>query len=163
MLGVDFAHRWTQTREYVAAMRELWTKDEASFDGRYIKFPPVRCYPKPVRKGGPPVIIGSKDKNALRWVARWADGWCPIFLTPAQLKDELGKLRAECAAANSDFARMDITIMRREMRGERTDVQAGLGQYAAAGAHRFVIMMLEAGLRPENYQAELRRLATLYV
>ena len=32
----------------------------------------------------------------------------------------------------------------------------------AAGAHRFV-MMLEAGLRPENYQAELRRLATLYV
>ena len=65
ILGVDFAHRWTQTREYVAAMRELWTKDEASFDGRYIKFPPVRCYPKPARKGGPPVIIGSKDKNAL--------------------------------------------------------------------------------------------------
>ena len=32
-----------------------------------------------------------------------------------------------------------------------------------AGAHRFVIMMLEAGLRPENYQAELRRFPTLYV
>ena len=103
ILGADFAHRWTQTREYVAAMRELWTKDEASFDGRYIKFPPVRCYPKPARKGGPPVIIGSKDKNALRWVARWGDGWCPIFLTPPQLKDELVKLRAECAAAGSDF------------------------------------------------------------
>jgi hypothetical protein len=61
------------------------------------------------------------------------------------------------------FRSDDITIMRREMRGERADVQAGLGRYAAAGAHRFVIMMLEAGLRPENYQAELRRLATLYV
>ena len=53
--------------------------------------------------------------------------------------------------------------MRRELRGERADVLAGLEQYAAAGAHRFVIMMLEAGLRPENYQAELRRLASLYV
>ena len=50
--------------------------------------------------------------------------------------------------------------MRREMRGERAEVQAGLEQYAAAGAHRFVIMMLEAALRPENYQAELRRLAS---
>ena len=150
LMGADFAHRWTQTREYVAAMRELWTKDEASFDGRYIKFPPVRCYPKPARQGGPPVIIGSKDKNALRWVARWGDGWCPIFLTPPQLKDELVKLRAECAAAGSNFDRMDITIMRREMRGERAGVQAGLEQYAAAGAHRLVIMMLEAGLLPEK-------------
>jgi probable F420-dependent oxidoreductase len=163
LLGVDFAHRWTQTREYVAAMRELWTRDEASFDGRYIKFPPVRCYPKPARKGGPPVIIGSKDKNAVGWVARWGDGWCPIFLTPPQLKEELARLRAECSAAHSDFERKDITIMRREMRGARAEVQAGLEQYAAAGAHRFVIMMLDAALRPENYQVELRRLASLYV
>jgi probable F420-dependent oxidoreductase len=163
ILGADFDHRWTQTREYVAAMRELWGKDEASFDGRYIKFPPVRCYPKPARKGGPPVLIGSKDKNALRWVARWGDGWCPIFLSPAQLKEDLGKLRAECAAAGSDFERMDITIMRRELRGGRAEVQAGLEQYAAAGAHRFVVMMMDAGLRPENCQAELNRLASLYV
>ena len=163
LLGVDFAHRWTQTREHIAAMRELWTRDEASFDGRYVKFPPVRCYPKPARKGGPPVIIGSKDKNALRWVARWADGWCPIFLSPAQLRDELAKLKAECDSAGSDFERKEITLMRREMRGARAEVQAGLEQYAAAGAHRFVIMTLDAALRPENYQAELQRLASLYV
>jgi probable F420-dependent oxidoreductase len=163
ILGVDFDHRWTQTREYVAAMRELWNKDEASFDGRYVKFPPVRCYPKPARKGGPPVLIGSKDKNALRWVARWGDGWCPIFLSPAQLTEDLGKLRAECAAAGTNFERMDITIMRRELRGGRAEVQAGLYQYAAAGAHRFVVMMMDAGLRPENCQAELNRLASLYV
>jgi alkanesulfonate monooxygenase SsuD/methylene tetrahydromethanopterin reductase-like flavin-dependent oxidoreductase (luciferase family) len=141
----------------------LWTRDEASFDGRYAKFPPVRCYPKPARKGGPPVIIGSKDRNALRWVARWADGWCPIFLSPAELKDELAKLRAECAAAGSDFERKEITLMRREMRGERAEVHTGLAQYAAAGAQRFVIMMLGGALRPESYQAELRRLASLYV
>ncbi len=163
ILGVDFDHRWTQTREHVAAMRELWSKEEASFEGRYVKFPPVRCYPKPARKGGPPIIIGSKDRNALRWVARWGDGWCPIFLTPAQLSEELGKLRAECAAARTDFARMDITIMRRELRGERADVQTGLKQYADAGAHRFVLMLIGGQLRPDSYAAELRRLAALYV
>jgi len=163
ILGADFAHRWTQTREYVAAMRELWSRDEASFEGRYISFPPVRCYPKPARKGGPPVIIGSKDKNALRWVARWGDGWCPIFLSPAELAENLRKLRAECDAARRDFSALDITLMRRELRGGRAEVQAGLVQYAEAGAHRMVVMMLEAGLRPENYASELRRLAALYV
>jgi probable F420-dependent oxidoreductase len=163
ILGADFAHRWTQTREYIAAMRELWTKEEASFEGRYVKFPPVRCYPKPARKGGPPVIIGSKDKNALRWVARWGDGWCPIFLSPAQLSEELGKLRAECAAAGTDFGRMDITIMRRELRGERAEVQAGLKHYAEAGAHRFVLMLIGGQLKPDSYAAELRRLAAIYV
>jgi probable F420-dependent oxidoreductase len=163
ILGVDFAHRWSQTREYVAAMRELWSRDEASFEGRYIKFPPLRCYPKPARKGGPPVIIGSKDKNALRWVARWGDGWCPIFLSPAELKENLSKLRAECETAGRDFASLDITIMRRELRGDRAEVQAGLKQYVDAGAHRFVVMMLEVGLRPQNYASELRRLAELYV
>jgi probable F420-dependent oxidoreductase len=163
ILGADFAHRWTQTREYVAAMRELWSQDEASFEGRYVKFPPVRCYPKPARKGGPPVIIGSKDKNALRWVARWGDGWCPIFLSPSELKAELGKLRGECDTAGRDFQRLDITIMRRELRGERAEIQAGLEQYVAAGAHRLVLMMLGSALKPETYQAELNRLAALYL
>ncbi|HLK87900.1 MAG TPA: LLM class F420-dependent oxidoreductase [Candidatus Binataceae bacterium] len=163
ILGADFAHRWTQTREYVAAMRELWTREEASFEGRYVNFPPVRCYPKPARKGGPPVIIGSKDRNALRWVARWGDGWCPIFLSPAELETALGRLRAECDAAERDFARMDITIMRRELRGARAEVQSGLEQYAAVGAHRFVVMMLDGRLRPDNFRPELERIAALYV
>jgi alkanesulfonate monooxygenase SsuD/methylene tetrahydromethanopterin reductase-like flavin-dependent oxidoreductase (luciferase family) len=35
IMGGDFEHRWTQTRESVLAMKELWTKPEASFDGRY--------------------------------------------------------------------------------------------------------------------------------
>ncbi len=163
ILGADFAHRWTQTREYIAAMRELWTREQASFEGRYIRFPPVRCFPKPARKGGPPVIVGSKDRNALRWVARWGDGWCPIFLSPAALGAELARLRTGCEAAERDFARMDITIMRRELRGARAEVQGGLEQYAAAGAHRFVVMMLDGRLRPDNYRSELERIASLYV
>src|SRR6202795_5178882 len=106
LMGADFPHRWTQTKEYIAAMRELWTKDEASFEGKYVKFPPVRCYPKPARKGGPPVLIGSKDKNALRWVAQWGDGWCPILLSPDQMKVELAKLRDECGKAGTDYSKL---------------------------------------------------------
>ena len=62
-MGADFPHRWTQTREYIAAMRELWTKEEATFEGKYVKFPPVRLYPKPAQKGGPPVLSGARTRT----------------------------------------------------------------------------------------------------
>ncbi len=32
-MGGDFDHRWTQTRESILAMKELWTKPEAEFHG----------------------------------------------------------------------------------------------------------------------------------
>src|ERR1700688_252746 len=50
------------------------------------------------------VLIGSKDKNALRWVAQWGDGWCPILLSPDQMKSELSKLRVECTKAGRDYS-----------------------------------------------------------
>jgi probable F420-dependent oxidoreductase len=163
ILGVDFAHRWSQTREYVAAMRDLWTKPEPSFAGKYISFPPVRMYPKPAQAGGPPILIGSKDKNALRWVARWGDGWCPIFLAPPVLRGELRKLRGECERAERDLNRLDITIMKRELRGDRASVQSGVHEYEEAGAHRFVIMQVGAKMTASTYEAELERLAALYI
>jgi probable F420-dependent oxidoreductase len=163
ILGVDFPHRWTQTREYIAAMRELWTKEEATFEGTYVKFPPVRLFPKPAQKGGPPVLIGSKDRNALKWVARWGDGWCPIFLSPPAMRSELGKLREECNRVGTDFSRLDITIFKRGLRGDRAAIQAGLREYEDTGTHRFVLMLIGERLSPDNYATELERLAALYV
>jgi len=160
---VDFPHRWSQTREYVASMRELWTSPEASFNGKYVNFPPVRMYPKPTQPDGPPILIGSKDKHALRWVARWGDGWCPIFLPPPVLRDELSRLKGECEKAGRDFGRLDITIMKRELRGDRASVQSGLREYKEAGAHRFVIMQIGARMTDATYEAELERLAGLYL
>jgi len=163
MLGVDFAHRWSQTSEYIAAMRELWTKDEASFEGRYVKFPPVRLYPKPAQKAGPPVLIGSKDRNALRWAARWADGWCPIFLKPEELRDQLNKLRDECRKVGRDYDDLVITIMKRGLHGDRRAVQDGLKQYQDAGAQRFVLALIGARMTAANYVSELEQLASLYL
>ena len=51
LLGGDFPHRWTQTAEYVAAMRALWTKGEASFEGKYVKFPAIRFVSAPRAAG----------------------------------------------------------------------------------------------------------------
>src|SRR6202050_5957652 len=161
LLGVDFPRRWTQTAEFIAAMRELWSKDEASFEGKYVKFGPVRSNPKPIQQPGPPVIIGSLDKQALKRVAKWADGWCPIGVPHGYLKKQLSELRRECDAEKRDFAKLDITAVG-FVQGDRSAVQEGLKSYEEAGAHRFVIGV-PTQLKPEKYEAELTRLASLYV
>ena len=65
IMGGDFDHRWTQTREAILVMKELWTKTEAEYHGKYYDFPPVKSYPKPAQKPHPPVILGGHAKNVL--------------------------------------------------------------------------------------------------
>src|SRR5271163_566752 len=110
LLGVDFPRRWTQTAEYIAAMRELWTKGEASFEGKYVKFPAIRSYPRPAQPAGPPVLLGSRDKNALKRVAKWGDGWCPIRISVDEMKQATAELREECQKTGRDYARLDLTV-----------------------------------------------------
>jgi len=58
-MGGDYTHRWGQTREAVLAMKELWSKEEAAFHGKFYNFPPVISFPKPVQQPHPPIYIGA--------------------------------------------------------------------------------------------------------
>jgi probable F420-dependent oxidoreductase len=49
IMGVEFKRRWPMTREYIAAMKELWTKPEPSFEGKFVSFPKVKFFPSPHR------------------------------------------------------------------------------------------------------------------
>jgi|SRR6516225_1446858 probable F420-dependent oxidoreductase len=77
IMGGDFAHRWTQTRDAILAMKQLWTKDESEYHGPYYNFPAVRSFPKPAAKPHPPVLLGGSSKYVFKRIAEWGDGWLP--------------------------------------------------------------------------------------
>ncbi len=77
IMGADFDHRWTQTRDAMLAMKQLWTQDEAEYHGSYYDFPPVKLFPKPAQKPHPPVFLGGTAKNVLKRVVEYGDGWMP--------------------------------------------------------------------------------------
>ena len=78
--GLEFKDRWAIARERVVAMREIWTHDVAEFHGRFVDFDPIWCWPKPVQRGGPPILIGGGvDPNVIaRHVVDFGDGWIPL-------------------------------------------------------------------------------------
>jgi len=81
IMGGDFAHCWSQTRDGILAMKELWTKEEAEYHGKYYDFPAVRSFPKPAQKPHPPVFLGGAAKNVFKRVVEWGDGWLPARVT----------------------------------------------------------------------------------
>ena len=86
IMGGDFAHRWTQTRDAIMAMKELWTKEEAEYHGKYYNFPAVRSFPKPAQKPHPPILLGGADKNVFKRVVEWGDGWMPVIASAEEIQ-----------------------------------------------------------------------------
>src|SRR5688500_12385441 len=69
-IGADWTTRGKRTDEYIAAMRVLWSQDAAEFDGATVKFKDAYMYPRPVRPGGVPIMIGRDTEIAQKRVAR---------------------------------------------------------------------------------------------
>jgi hypothetical protein len=80
-------------REYLEAMRALWSQEEASYDGEFVKFGPSWAWPKTVQQPGVPVLIGAggTDKN-LAWIVRSADGWISTPMEP-DIEDKAARLK----------------------------------------------------------------------
>jgi len=91
-LGIPFERRAQRTCEYVDVMRKLWREEKTSFSGEFVNFKDARSFPKPARPGGVPIIFGGESAPALRWVARYGNGWFSVKLTPAQLAEKLERL-----------------------------------------------------------------------
>ncbi len=94
---VPAGKRRTVLKEYLEAMRALWTQDEASYDGQFVSFGPSWAYPKPPQ-GRIPVIIGAgAGPKTFDWIAANADGWMttPTTTDVAANADKLRKVWAE--------------------------------------------------------------------
>ena len=133
IFGGDFEHRWTQTREALEVMKELWTKDEAEYHGKYYNFPLVKSYPKPAQQPHPPIIIGGMARNVLRRIVTHGDGWLPNRITPAELEDSRKRLDAMAEEAGRDPKSITISVYGQP--AERDLVQS----YLNAGADRVVV------------------------
>ena len=76
MLGQQFAGRGTRLRHAIELLRQAWTGEPITFEGR-----PVLVRPRPVQRGGPPIIMGGSTPKAAQRAAQIADGFDPTDFT----------------------------------------------------------------------------------
>jgi probable F420-dependent oxidoreductase len=105
--GVAFADRRAVVAERVAAMKALWTEDEAGFEGEHVHFPPAFSWPKPVQRPHPPILLGGGGGPRLfEAIAAYGDGWMPIG--GAGVRKALPALHAAMEAAGRDPAELTV-------------------------------------------------------
>jgi probable F420-dependent oxidoreductase len=141
IMGGDFPHRWTQAKESLLALKELWTKEEAEFHGKYYDFPPVKMYPKPLQKPHPPILIGGMAKRVFNRIVEVGDGWLPNRVTPEEVQNGKSKIRSLCAESGRNPDDISITIY-----GQSPDKQL-ITDFINAGADRVVVS-------PQYYETE---------
>jgi probable F420-dependent oxidoreductase len=99
--GVPAASRRAVLREYMEAMQALWSEQEASYEGTFVRFEASWAWPKPVQQPRPPILLGaSGTARTFGWIASSADGW---LTTPAE--SDLERKIAELALAWQDAGR----------------------------------------------------------
>src|SRR5262249_53283540 len=109
-LGIPFARRAERTREYIAVMRSLWSDDVTTFDGEFVPVQSARSFPKPSRRGPPPVIVGGESRSALARAAEYGDGWFGFNLGPDEAAERIGLLRTLLAGRQRDPAQFEIVV-----------------------------------------------------
>jgi probable F420-dependent oxidoreductase len=150
-MGTAFRSRWRRLRETVEALRVLWRESEATYEGELVRFPAVRCDPKPVQPGGPPILLGGHGPKVYPRLARTYDGWCPIIDDPSSFAREVAKLRTVLQGAGRDPAAFQLSPFV-DPRGGSLSIDV-LKAYRDAGASRVVLFSQAAAAEMADGQA----------
>jgi len=150
--GVDPRKRFGKVKEHVEAMKQIWSRDEASYDGKHVSFAPMNSWPKPVQEGGPPILVAGNGRTVYDRVLDYGDAWFPNrlgdedkFAARIDKLQRLGKERGrDSVPVTLQLAPLDpAEIGRYEQRGvtrcvwylppaARDKVEPALDRYAAA-------------------------------
>jgi|JI10StandDraft_1071094.scaffolds.fasta_scaffold118706_3 probable F420-dependent oxidoreductase len=105
-VGANLAERGPRTDEAIEIIRRHWTEQKVEHHGRFHDFGPVKIEPKPVRPGGPPILVGGRKAVSMRRAGRLGDGYishmCDAATYAANLRTIAGHAR-EAGRAGRPF------------------------------------------------------------
>jgi alkanesulfonate monooxygenase SsuD/methylene tetrahydromethanopterin reductase-like flavin-dependent oxidoreductase (luciferase family) len=117
-------------------MRRLWREDVTSFEGEFARVQSARSFPKPVRTGGVPVIVGGESRAALARAAEYGDGWYGFNLGPDEAGEKIAALRGMLAQRGRDAGGVEVVVAPFSKPVEPADVE----RYRALGVDELVIV-----------------------
>lgn len=112
--GVRFASPLGRTREYVEIVRRALRRERLNYDGEHFALPlpdgpgkALRLTVRPARKHIPLYLASIGPKN-LALTGEIADGWLPVFFSPAHAGEQLDRIRAGAEAAGRSLDGFDV-------------------------------------------------------
>jgi probable F420-dependent oxidoreductase len=153
--GYPFDHRVSRFTEGLEILVPLLHGERVTFEGRYHRAVDAELIPRPVRPGGPPILIAGKQPRMLELVARHADQWNAAWYgRPAEadeLRVRLANLHAALDVAGCDPATLALTAgifvafedaapdaPERAIRGTPNEIADALAGYSDLGVSHLI-------------------------
>ena len=108
--GVDYRTRFQLLKEQVRAMKEIWTKEESEFHGKFVNFDKMRSFPKPYQRPHPPIIMGGAGQKSLECVVEVCDGWAPFLLEWSKTKEIIAELQQRAVTIGRDLDSIEMSV-----------------------------------------------------
>lgn len=162
-LGQDFKNRGIRSEEQVEVLRQLWTRELVTFEGRWHKITDAGINPLPVQRPIP-IWFGGTAERALRRLARLGDGWLPLMDPDENCRAAIEKIRAYTREAGRDPSR--IGIEGRISHGQKSEEtwRKELEAWRSLGATHASFNTMKAGLNsPTAHLEAIRRFAEVAV
>jgi probable F420-dependent oxidoreductase len=158
-IGVPWERRAQRTREYIEAMRKLWSDDLSSYAGEFVRFEGVRSYPKPVRGAKLPVFFGGESGPALRRVADYGNGWCGFNLSPDEAAAKIKRIEELLKANGRSRSEVEFAVSPYTKPVSKDDLK----RYRDAGAEEMVLVNLRPARTEPEIVSQLEQLARDWV
>ncbi|MBQ0721108.1 MAG: LLM class F420-dependent oxidoreductase [Gammaproteobacteria bacterium] len=123
-LGQDFSTRGRRVEEQIELLRQLWSNELVTFEGKWDTIIDAGINPLPVQQPLP-IWMGGWADPMIRRIARIGDGWFAFFKPDDTGKHLIGKLRQYAEEADRDPADIGIEAW---ITVNNADIQAGWNQ-----------------------------------
>lgn len=160
-LGVPFPsmkERFEQLEETLQIAKQMWSDNDGAFDGKHYQLAETICYPQPISKPHPPIMIGgSGEKKTLRLVAKYADASnFDTGMGVEGIRHKLGILKDHCHDLQRDYNQIERTVIHHVTKPEATDLLIDFcGTLAKEGIQHVIFNMHHVEtLKPLDYFAE---------
>lgn len=150
--GVPMPERGRRADELLRVLKTIWTTDPVEFRGEYYRVPRSFIGPKPVQKPHPPIFMAAYTPDAMKRVAKEADGWFPVAIpigATGQMFDSIKEMALEfgrdpaalklIVRANVDLCDSPVGENRADFSGTLDHVARDIAATREAGASEIVL------------------------
>lgn len=94
--------------EGIQIIKQLWTEDSVSFDGRHFQFEDISINPKPVQTPRPQILTGASNEKSIRRSVKLTDGWAASHVGFSELEPRVAAFRDEQATSGTGTEPLEI-------------------------------------------------------
>ena len=150
-LNKDFHNRGERFEEQIQVLRELWTKELVTFDGKWHRILDAGLNPLPIQRPIP-LWFGGHADSVLKRVAKMADGWIPLYRTVEDASEALSKLEGYLSQEGRDMSDLGIEPFLRYEDGNSEEWRRIADKWEKSGATHMTVNTMGQGFEtPEEH------------